>query len=93
MDRTHDCEAEIDVSVAREKRGVGYASLLIESAAQSAFTESGLSRLHAFIKPANEASVKAFEKANFQRAGTTRVKDREVLHYTRDREMKSSLDR
>ena len=93
LDRTSDHEAEIDISVAREKRGQGYASRLIERAAQEAFRDASLSRLHAFIRSANQASMRAFEKAEFRRAGTTEVRGQEAVHYVLDRDEKAGSDR
>ena len=86
VDRTAACEAEIDISVAPEVRGQGYATRLIDKAAAEAFREMSLSRLHAFIRPANRASARAFERANFRRVGTTSIRGNEALHYVLERE-------
>jgi UDP-2,4-diacetamido-2,4,6-trideoxy-beta-L-altropyranose hydrolase len=85
LDRISDQEAEIDISVARERRGRGYASLLLVRAAGEVFRDGSFSRLHGFVRPANQASAKAFEKASFRKTGTARVRGHEALHYVLER--------
>lgn len=65
IDWLRDGDAQVDVSVASEKRGCGIAAALILKAVQAAFRETELVRLHAYVKPENRASVRAFEKAGF----------------------------
>jgi UDP-2,4-diacetamido-2,4,6-trideoxy-beta-L-altropyranose hydrolase len=62
-----DGDCEVDVSVAKFMRGRGFASELIARAVQNAFRERRCARVHARVKPANVASLKAFEKADFKR--------------------------
>jgi UDP-2,4-diacetamido-2,4,6-trideoxy-beta-L-altropyranose hydrolase len=86
LDGVRDGEAEIDISVARERRGRGYAALLISRASQMAFSEIGLSRLHAFVKPGNQASKRAFARADFVHVNDVEVRGGAAAHYVRDRE-------
>ena len=86
LDEVRPGEAEIDLSVAKERRGRGYAALLIERASQLAFSSIGLNRLHAFVKPQNSASMRAFEQADFTQTNGTAVKGQTAIHYVRDRE-------
>ena len=65
LDWNSGCEAQVDISVARERRGSGIAALLIAQGAQAAFCETPVRRLHACIKPENLPSLRAFEKAGF----------------------------
>ena len=74
-------EAQVDVSVAREKRGSGIAALLIAQGAQTAFCETPVQRLHASIKPENQPSLRAFEKAGF--GSFQRIQD--AVRCTRER--------
>src|SRR5207245_11396360 len=67
-------EAEIDLSVAREFRGAGYGSLLLETALQEVFDSCRITKVHAFIRPENLASARAFERAGFLRLGEKQVK-------------------
>ena len=85
FERTGDREANIDVSVVRERRGGGLGVRLIEKAVQTAFRETDLVRVHAFVKTGNRASARAFERADFRNAGTTRVRGSAAVHYERDR--------
>lgn len=87
LDKTQDREADVDLSVAREKRGAGYASCLIEKAVQVAFAEKDLFRLNAFVKTNNSASLRAFEKAKFRRVGTVEVMGSPAVHYMREQGM------
>ncbi len=81
IDRLRNGDAKVDVSVAPEKRGCGIAAALIQKAVQAAFRETELQRLHAYVKPENQASLRAFEKAGFtvfERAGS-------VVHFSSER--------
>ena len=78
-------EAEIDLSVARDFRGAGYGSLLLETALQEVFDSCRITKVHAFIRPENLASARAFEKAGFLRLGEMQVKGNPALHYCRER--------
>jgi UDP-2,4-diacetamido-2,4,6-trideoxy-beta-L-altropyranose hydrolase len=60
-------DATVHISVVREKRGLGIGTELIRQGMQTAFNEIGIERFHAYAKPGNEASVRAFEKAGFSR--------------------------
>jgi len=85
INRQSNQEAEIDVSVVRDFRGTGYGSLLLESALRGAFDSTSITKVHAFIRPENLASVRAFEKAGFLRMGERQVKGNPALHYCRER--------
>jgi UDP-2,4-diacetamido-2,4,6-trideoxy-beta-L-altropyranose hydrolase len=71
---------EVDVSIARTMRGRGLASALIMRGIQMVQREAHLARVHAFVKPANTASLRAFEKANFTRKGTEQVRGNAAIH-------------
>lgn len=78
-------EAEIDVSIERGKRGLGYGSLLISEAVEEVFHTIPIQIIHAFVKPHNEASMRAFEKANFKRQATKTVRGNIAIHYIRSK--------
>jgi len=78
-------EAKISVSIAREHRGQGYGSLLIDLGAAEVFRRTDCLKIHAFIKPNNDGSITAFERSGFRSTATARVRDCEALHYVRDR--------
>ncbi|MDO8564872.1 MAG: GNAT family N-acetyltransferase [bacterium] len=67
--------AEVSVAVGDAHRGLGYGSRMVRSASKRFFSEySGAKKIHAYIKPENEASKKVFGKAGFRLAGSKTVK-------------------
>jgi UDP-2,4-diacetamido-2,4,6-trideoxy-beta-L-altropyranose hydrolase len=77
-------KAEIDLSVALDSRGSGYGSLLLEAALREAFESSRIDTVHAYIRPENQASARAFEKAGFSPQGKKEVRGVMALHYCRE---------
>lgn len=58
-------DAAISVAVAPASRGKGYGSGLIRAGAMHLFAVSSVNSIHAYIKPDNEASIRAFATAGF----------------------------
>jgi UDP-2,4-diacetamido-2,4,6-trideoxy-beta-L-altropyranose hydrolase len=85
FEATKPGEADIDISITPEKRGLGFGACLIEKAVQAAFEQTDLIRVHGFVKAGNRASAQAFERANFKYVGVIQVKGNEAVHYERDR--------
>jgi RimJ/RimL family protein N-acetyltransferase len=85
FDRLSAGGAEIDISIARDFRGAGYGSLLIDAAVQELFQEHAVESVSAFIRPENAASIRAFEGAGFRAAGSKQVRGTAALHYVRGR--------
>jgi UDP-2,4-diacetamido-2,4,6-trideoxy-beta-L-altropyranose hydrolase len=85
VDERPDGEGELDVSVAREFRGAGVGSRLIDLAVGEIFASTGMSRVHAYILPQNAGSRRAFENAGFREVGGEQVKGHRALHYVRDK--------
>lgn len=83
LELTSGLEAEIGVSVAKEQRGKGCGSLLISMATETLFSISSVEKVHAFIKPFNQASMKAFTQAGFRRVGESVVKGCRGEHFIR----------
>ncbi|WP_392534976.1 GNAT family N-acetyltransferase [Nostoc sp. C117] len=81
FDMLNNKEAEIDLSLERKKRGLGYGSLLINIAINSFSTFTTVQIVHAFIKPNNKASMQAFQKAKFRKVNIENVKDNIAIHY------------
>jgi UDP-2,4-diacetamido-2,4,6-trideoxy-beta-L-altropyranose hydrolase len=73
LDRSEPDGAVISVSVARERRGQGLAADLIRAACRWGAGRRGLCRVHAYIKPDNTASLRAFARAGFRVAGVAQV--------------------
>lgn len=86
LDMTNDSEAEIGVSIEKSRRGSGYGSLLISKAVEEVFRTTRIRTVHAFIKPGNEGSTRAFEKAKFVRLRIETVKGSTAEHYLRVKE-------
>jgi len=83
LDVNGEGEAEIDVSLDKSKRGLGYGSHIIDMAAEEMFRSTAVQTIHAFIKFDNKSSMKAFEKARFEKLGIETVRGIEALHYAR----------
>jgi RimJ/RimL family protein N-acetyltransferase len=77
----HDSEATISVALAPHARGKGYGKKLIFSACGRIFASSGVDLVRALIKPANKASVRAFEDAGFLQDAGTMVKGQPAEQY------------
>jgi UDP-2,4-diacetamido-2,4,6-trideoxy-beta-L-altropyranose hydrolase len=78
-------EADLNISLAREKRGCGLAVPVIRAGVRELLASSECGRVHAFVKPENVASARAFERANFVRVGLERVGEHPALHFICDR--------
>lgn len=83
FDANHNDEAEIDVSIDRSKRGLGYGSLLVSMAVEEIFRVTSLRAVHAFVKPENTASIRVFEKSKFKKVGIETVGGNTAIHYVR----------
>lgn len=79
-------DADIDVSLSSECRGAGYGRVLIDLGVSHALAERRASRLHAFVKPENQASRRSFELAGFGKLGEERVNGHTAVHYVRSYE-------
>jgi UDP-2,4-diacetamido-2,4,6-trideoxy-beta-L-altropyranose hydrolase len=58
-------EAVLSVSLVKAARGHGHGSALIVRGSQRCFAESRVNLIRAFVKPANETSIRAFERTDF----------------------------
>ena len=81
FDLTEEDEAEVDVSVDEKIRGCGYGSLLISMGVEKVCQVTSVRAVHAFVKPINEASIRAFDKAGFRKLGMKKVRGELALHY------------
>jgi RimJ/RimL family protein N-acetyltransferase len=80
FDSRADGDFEIGVSLANAWRGQGLAVPLIQQATRSVVWGKHGARLHAFVKPKNVASVRAFENGGFRRVGLDQIKGHEAIH-------------
>ena len=66
-------EATVSVVLAPSQRGRGYGSEIIRKGSCRLFADTAARLIHAYIKPENRASVRAFERAGYTHAGTTTI--------------------
>lgn len=66
-------EAVVSVSLAIGRRGKGYGADIIESASRRVFGSTAVKLIHAYIKPDNISSIRAFTKAGFSDSGQVDV--------------------
>lgn len=66
--------ATISISLDAGQRGKNRGSLLIWAACRKIFTETAIKEVQAFIKPDNQASIRAFEKVGFADWDEAKVK-------------------
>ncbi len=76
-------EAEIDVMVARDRRALGYGSLLIDQGVRAMARTTPVRTFHTFIRPDNSRSARAFTNAQFRHLGRQTVHGHEAVHYER----------
>jgi UDP-2,4-diacetamido-2,4,6-trideoxy-beta-L-altropyranose hydrolase len=77
-----DGDWDVGVSLDKKMRGQGLAAQLIESGVQQVLTNNRGARIHAFVKPENLASVKAFERAAFRNDGRDQLRGHAAIHLT-----------
>lgn len=76
--------AVVSVSLARAYRGRGYGSRIIAAGSDELFATTGVTRIDAYVKPENVASLRAFRSAGFADAG----RDGDAVQLTRYRNTK-----
>ncbi len=86
--RFEECDKEptLSVSIAAGHRAQGYGRLLIEAGARQFIREFGPRKIHAFIRPGNAVSLRAFAGAGFENVGDTQVRGCPALHWRRAEE-------
>jgi UDP-2,4-diacetamido-2,4,6-trideoxy-beta-L-altropyranose hydrolase len=75
-----DGEAEVDVSIDKGRRGLGYGAALIRIGVRELVREVPIKTIHAFIKVDNEVSRRAFQGAGFIGQGITQVQGCPSMH-------------
>jgi UDP-2,4-diacetamido-2,4,6-trideoxy-beta-L-altropyranose hydrolase len=81
FDARAEGDTEIDISVAKAWRGLGLAAKLIREGAQLMSNPGSRGRIHAFVKPENIASTRAFEKGGFKRIGVEQIHGNAAIHF------------
>lgn len=78
-------EASMSLSLGKIYRGKGYGTELIRMATQKIFDRYSIDRIHAYIKPDNISSIRAFKKAGFAKIGATIFQRHPALHFIIER--------
>jgi L-amino acid N-acyltransferase YncA len=79
-------EGVVSLSLAPHRRGKGLGPALIVQGVEQFFAQSNAHAVHAYIKADNPGSVIAFEKADFDDAGTTEICGCPARHFVLHRE-------
>ena len=72
----------VGISIAAEHRGHGYATEALRLACATFFAATDAAEVVAEIKPGNDASIRAFERAGFSRRGRAQVKGQDAVCMT-----------
>lgn len=86
LESTSGEEATISLSVDIRHRGKGYGSRIIELATRYMFLETDRMCIIAYVKPANLASIHAFETAGYRQTGEVIVKGQNAAVFARFRD-------
>jgi len=82
---TLDYSPTVSISVAPEARGGGWgAAMLIKCSEAVARERLSCSTLHAYIRPTNPASLRAFDLAGFEKVGNAEVAGQPAEHWTQN---------
>ncbi len=78
-------DAVVSISIAKEFRALGYGSNLILLASEKVFHVTPIRKIHAYIKPNNYASVRAFTNVGFLEKSKTEIQGQPAIHLVRER--------
>jgi UDP-2,4-diacetamido-2,4,6-trideoxy-beta-L-altropyranose hydrolase len=81
-----DDTAVVSLSLAREARGRGLGPALIWRGSERCFADSSVKLIRAYVKPDNQASIRAFCKAGFSDAGSVEMSGTTVRQFVMSRE-------
>jgi RimJ/RimL family protein N-acetyltransferase len=80
FDRWQGREAEISMSLGPQWRGRRLSAPAIRLGSDTALNEWAIDLIHAFVKPGNEISLRAFRRAGYAERGTTEHKGCAAVH-------------
>lgn len=78
-------EAVVSISLAPNQRGKGYGSQIIQLASQNVFENTLVELIHAYIKPDNIASIRAFTRAGFSYSRSVEIRGNLAQDYIAQR--------
>jgi UDP-2,4-diacetamido-2,4,6-trideoxy-beta-L-altropyranose hydrolase len=70
----------VSISLDKECRGMGYGREALSLASRRLFSASTVSSIHAYVKPENAVSLRAFAEAGYHNVGRDLVRGSEALH-------------
>ena len=79
-------DAVVSFSLDREIRGRGVGNALISLGSKKIFLETGIEQIHAYVRPENKKSIRAFLRAGYCASGASLVGETEALHFVMKRE-------
>lgn len=74
-----DGTAEVAIVIDEERRGRGYGAAALRIASARFLGATRASEVLAYIKPTNQASIRAFERAGFLHAGSSALRGHEAV--------------
>jgi UDP-2,4-diacetamido-2,4,6-trideoxy-beta-L-altropyranose hydrolase len=74
-------QAVVSIGLASESRGKGYASPILCKSSQKLFENTAVEIIHAYIKPNNTPSLRAFAKANFINNGLVHMNNHQAFEF------------
>jgi len=77
-------DAVVHVSVDPVRRGCGYGRLLVSRCLEEVPSAAAVRLVHAYIKPENSTSKRAFESAGFREVGSEEGPGGPALHYVKE---------
>lgn len=82
-------EAVLSVSLAKEARGHAYGPALIVQGSRRCFADCRVNLIRAYVKPINDASIRAFEKTDFVPAQSIELRGQAMRQFILKRETTS----
>jgi UDP-2,4-diacetamido-2,4,6-trideoxy-beta-L-altropyranose hydrolase len=80
-----DGEAIVSVSVDERVRGSGYGTEMLRMSAAKIFAQTDVSAIHAFIKPDNTGSLRAFARCGYRMIGSLTLQEQPATHWLLER--------
>jgi UDP-2,4-diacetamido-2,4,6-trideoxy-beta-L-altropyranose hydrolase len=86
-----DMRAAVSISLAPQFRGKGYGEVVLEMATADLFRTSAVTRIDAYVRPNNSASLRLFTRAGYTRERDTMIRDRQAIHFVLEKETSCDL--
>jgi UDP-2,4-diacetamido-2,4,6-trideoxy-beta-L-altropyranose hydrolase len=77
--------AAVSISLAPQFRGKGYGKVVLAMATEDLFRTAAVTKIDAYVKPNNTASLRLFMRAGYARLGTERIGGHQAIHFVLER--------